>query len=75
MSDMAPTTDETDIGDLMTAAAMDDLEVEIFEADDSDAPDQLPVSVLSQTTSVQLYDESCAAGITTKFLIPVMAWG
>ncbi|MFF3676249.1 hypothetical protein ACFYYS_20060 [Streptomyces sp. NPDC002120] len=69
------TTDELEIGDLLTAAPLDGLDVEMVVADDSEHIEVPPITVLTQNDDVLLYDVNCATGATTKFAIPITAWG
>jgi hypothetical protein len=60
--------------DLFTAPALEGLDVAVGVADDSEEIAAPAVSVLAQSSSVSIYDVTCAGGATTKFLIPVLAW-
>ncbi|MFI5665520.1 hypothetical protein [Streptomyces sp. NPDC051704] len=69
------TTHEFEIDDLLTAAPLDGLAMEMAVADDSEEIEVPSIGVLAQTSTVVIYDVDCTAGATTKFLIPVLAWG
>jgi hypothetical protein len=68
-------TDELEIGDLLTAPPLEGLEVEMLVAEDSEDIEVPPITVLDQTNDVLIYAVHCATGATTKFQIPVNAWG
>lgn len=70
-----PDADEFDVGDIQTAPPMEDLEFEITESDDSEVIDPPPITLLAQTSSVWIYDATCASGATTSFAIPITAYG
>ena len=66
---------ESEVGDIHTAAPMQDLELEIVESDDSEVIDVPPITVLSLTSSVWIYNASCGDGAHTSFAIPITAYG
>ncbi|MEU8677995.1 hypothetical protein [Streptomyces sp. NPDC048560] len=68
------TTDDLAISDLLTAAPLEGLDVQLVAGDVEEVPAP-PITLLSQTGTVSIYDVNCATGASTKFLIPITAWG
>ena len=70
-----PDASEFDVGDILTAPPTEGLDLQISEADDSEIIDAPPITLLGQTSSVWIYDATCANGVTTAFYIPITAYG
>lgn len=67
--------EDLDVGDIQAAPPTQDLAIEITESEDSKIVEAPPITVLAQTSSVWIYNATCAGGATTSFAIPVNAWG